>query len=197
MSKGKETKKHIIREAANLFNTQGYAASSISDIMQATGLKKGGIYRHFESKQALSVAAFDFAYERVYDAYEAALKQSRHAVDRLLAVAAVSLLHLSQPLLPGGCPLLNLAIESDDGDPILRERAQSAMHEWQALIVRIVNKGVERGELVESVDGAEVASLLISLMEGSVMMTRLVDDPVHLQRAYKHFEWYVQQALSS
>lgn len=51
MSKAKETKEKIVKQAAELFNQQGYAGSSISDIMRATRLQKGGIYNHFQSKQ--------------------------------------------------------------------------------------------------------------------------------------------------
>lgn len=61
MPKAKETKEKIVKQAAELFNQQGYAGSSISDIMRATGLQKGGIYNHFHSKQELALAAFDFA----------------------------------------------------------------------------------------------------------------------------------------
>jgi AcrR family transcriptional regulator len=45
------TKAHIIQQAAVVFNQQGYAGTSMSDIMRATGLKKGGIYNHFQSKE--------------------------------------------------------------------------------------------------------------------------------------------------
>ena len=51
------TKQKILIESANLFNTQGYKATSISDITKATGLTKGAIYRHFESKQDLEQQA--------------------------------------------------------------------------------------------------------------------------------------------
>ena len=50
MSKGEETKTRILQQAAELFNQQGYAGSSIADIMRVTGLQKGGIYNHFKNK---------------------------------------------------------------------------------------------------------------------------------------------------
>jgi AcrR family transcriptional regulator len=55
MSKGEETKAKILHQAAELFNQQGYAGSSISDIMRVTGLQKGGIYNHFSSKDELAL----------------------------------------------------------------------------------------------------------------------------------------------
>ena len=53
MRKGEQTRQQIIRKAAPIFNQRGYSGAALSDLMRATGLKKGGIYRHFESKQEL------------------------------------------------------------------------------------------------------------------------------------------------
>ena len=54
MGRGERTREHILEQAAGLFNRKGFAGASMSDVMAATGLQKGGIYRHFESKEALA-----------------------------------------------------------------------------------------------------------------------------------------------
>ena len=59
MRKGERTRQEIIRKAAPVFNQKGYAGAALSDLMRATGLEKGGIYRHFSSKEALAAEAFD------------------------------------------------------------------------------------------------------------------------------------------
>jgi TetR/AcrR family transcriptional repressor of nem operon len=59
VSKGDETRERIIARAAPLFNQRGYAGAAMSDIMAATGLEKGGIYRHFGSKESLAHPSFD------------------------------------------------------------------------------------------------------------------------------------------
>jgi len=50
MTKGEQTRKKIVQAAAPIFNQRGYEGSSVNDLMEATGLQKGGIYRHFASK---------------------------------------------------------------------------------------------------------------------------------------------------
>ena len=55
MTKGQQTRRKIIEAAAPIFNKRGYEGSSLNDLMAATGLKKGGIYRHFSSKEELLV----------------------------------------------------------------------------------------------------------------------------------------------
>ena len=67
MRKGEQTRREIIRKAASIFNQKGYEGAALSDLMQATGLEKGGIYRHFDSKQQLAGEAFDYAWNLALD----------------------------------------------------------------------------------------------------------------------------------
>ena len=59
MSKGELTRQRIIAEAAPIFNRRGYEGCSMQEILDATGLEKGGIYRHFDSKSSVLVDLFD------------------------------------------------------------------------------------------------------------------------------------------
>ncbi|MGO4376611.1 TetR family transcriptional regulator, partial [Paenibacillus sp. MCAF20] len=61
MRKSDKTKLHIIMKSAELFNDKGYAGSTIQDIMDATGLTKGGIYRNFANKDEIALEAFAYA----------------------------------------------------------------------------------------------------------------------------------------
>ena len=54
MRKGERTRQRVIETAARVLNRHGYAGSGMSELMQETGLAKGGIYRHFDSKEALA-----------------------------------------------------------------------------------------------------------------------------------------------
>lgn len=196
MSKAQETKMRIIEKAAALFNQQGYAGSSMSDLMRVTGLQKGGIYNHFRSKDELAIEAFDFAANRVQQKFMGALKGKRHAVDRLIAILSVYERMFDDPPIQGGCPILNTAVESDDTHPALRERAQLAMDAWRILIQRIVDKGIIRGELRSTVDPDTVATILIATIEGAVMLSKLYGDASHLERALNYLKTYVQHQLA-
>src|SRR5947208_3176859 len=67
LTKSDRTRQFIIEKAAHLFNTKGYAATSMSDIIEATGLAKGGIYGNFKSKGEIAVEAFEYAAKKVFD----------------------------------------------------------------------------------------------------------------------------------
>jgi AcrR family transcriptional regulator len=196
MSKAQATKAHIIEQAAALFNQQGYAGASMADVMRVTGLQKGGIYNHFRSKDELALEAFDFAVERIQQRFRGALAGKRHAVDRLVAMLNVYDCFLVDPPVQGGCPLLNTAVESDDTHPALRKKTQLAINAWRSLIERIVEKGIARGELPTTTDGPMVATILIATVEGGIMLSKLYDDPAHLDRALNHLRSYVQHQLT-
>ncbi|HET8924648.1 MAG TPA: TetR/AcrR family transcriptional regulator, partial [Candidatus Acidoferrum sp.] len=68
MTKGEQTRRKIVEAAAPIFNKRGYEGSSLSDLMDATGLKKGGIYRHFSNKEELAAEAFDYTWETARNA---------------------------------------------------------------------------------------------------------------------------------
>ena len=98
MSKAQQTKARIIRQAAELFNRKGYAGSSVADIMQATGLKKGGIYNHFKSKDELALAAFDYAVSLLGKRIWSVVKTKRNAIDRLDALISNYLIYIDNLL---------------------------------------------------------------------------------------------------
>jgi TetR/AcrR family transcriptional repressor of nem operon len=192
MSKGVETRERILAHSAQLFNRQGYAGASLADIMRETGLEKGGIYNHFSSKEQLALESFDYAYELVRQRVRQALAGKLNAIERLLAIVSVFQSIADDPPVAGGCPILNTAIEADDANEVLRDRARAAMDDWRATIHRIVNKGIERQEVRPATDADEVASILIATLEGAVMLSSLYKDSIHMKRAAAHMVRYIE-----
>lgn len=196
MRNGTQTRENILRQAAALFNRQGFAGASMSDIMQATGLQKGGIYRHFESKEALALEAFDYAVAQMATRFTAALEGREHAIDRLEAIVGVFARLHDDPPVPGGCPMMNTAVQTDDAEsPALRDRARTAMDGLRTLIRQTVRKGIARGEVRADVDGDELATLMISTLEGGVAISRLYADGVHVSRAADAMRKYLDERV--
>ena len=192
MSKGEQTRERILARSAQLFNRQGYFGASLADIMRETGLEKGGIYNHFSSKEQLALESFDYAYGLVQQRVRQALAGKFDAIERLLAIVSVFKGIFEDPLVPGGCPILNTAIEADDSNEALRDRARAAMDNWRTTIHRIVNKGIERQQIRPGVDADEVASILIATLEGAIMLSNLYKDSTHMKRAADHMTRYIE-----
>jgi TetR/AcrR family transcriptional repressor of nem operon len=189
--KGEQTRREIIRKAAPIFNQKGYDGAAVSDLMRATGLEKGGIYRHFESKQQLAAEAFDYAWKLAIDTRFEGTQEITNSVDRLKQIV-LNFRDRRAGLVPGGCPLLNTAIDSDDGNPQLRAKARKALSWWLDRLQSIAKEGQERGEVRSDVDSTKLATLIASTLEGSLMVSRLQrkDDPLDL--ACRHLEEYLE-----
>jgi TetR/AcrR family transcriptional repressor of nem operon len=192
MSKGEQTRERILARSAQLFNRQGYFGASLADIMRETGLEKGGIYNHFSSKEQLALESFDYAYGLVRQRVRQALAGKLNAIERLLAIISVFQGIVEDPPVAGGCPILNTAIEADDANEALRDRARTAMDDWRSTIHRIVNKGIERQEIRPEINADEVASILIVTLEGAIMLSNLYEDPRHMERAVNHIVRYIE-----
>jgi len=190
MSKGQETRQRIVAEAAGLFNQHGFEGGSISELMKATGLEKGGIYRHFSSKEELAAEAFDYAWQVASAARMHDLDMVPNSVDRLKKFVA-NFVERRSPV-PGGCPLLNTAIDADDGNPVLRDRALKSLRQWREFLSSIISAGIRKKEVKRGVNPEKSATLIITLLEGALMVSRLERNRDALLSAQSHLEQYLE-----
>src|SRR3989442_12995114 len=188
--KGEQTRQEIIRKAAPIFNQRGYDGAALSDLMRATGLEKGGIYRHFSSKEALAAEAFDYAWREALNARILDLDTISNTVDRLKQLGANFVER--RGTIPGGCPLLNTAIDSDDGNFVLRDRARKALSGWRKYLISLVGAGIKAREIRPKVDAKKLATLIISSLEGAIMLYRLERSEEALRAVQAHLDNYFE-----
>ena len=196
-AKGERTRRRIVERAAPVFNTRGYAGSSMSDLVRASGLKKGGLYNHFSGKEELALASFDHATGLMGERFRTAIDGRDAALDRLFAVVDAFGALVEDPPVKGGCPVLNTAVEADDAHPVLKERAQGTMEGWLRLIGRLVKEGVARGEFRPGADPRQTASLVVAALEGALMLSKLHDDPAHMRRVVDHVKGHLESLAAS
>src|SRR5260370_6963004 len=159
MRKGEQTRQEIIRKAAPIFNQRGYEGDDVSDLMRATGLEKGGIYRHFESKQEIAGDAFDHAWKIAMETRFQGTDEIPNTVDRLKQIVR-NFRDRRDGLVPGGCPLLNTAIDSDDGNPQLRAKPRQALGSWLVPLQLITEEGSRRGQAASALQPLKLSILV-------------------------------------
>jgi TetR/AcrR family transcriptional repressor of nem operon len=194
VTKGAETRQRILAEAAPIFNQRGYEGSSLADLMKATGLEKGGIYRHFSSKEELAAQAFDYTWAAVRQARFPDPDENIRGIAWLKQVIA-NFIERRSPV-AGGCPLLNTAIEADDGNPILRARVSKAVRSWVAQLQSVVTDAIKRGEIRPDADPKTVATLIVATLEGALMMSRLERNDDALRRSQQHLNRYLDTEVA-
>lgn len=190
MRKGELTRQRIVATAAPIFNTRGFAGSSMQDVLEAAGLEKGGLYRHFRSKEELAAEAFRYALSasvrlrtEKLDHAHGALEQLRSIIQRFVEAPSA---------IPGGCPLMNTAVEADDGNPVLRDLARKGFADWRKRLCRVVREGLESGEIREGTGPRMVANTLIATLEGALMLSRLEKSRTALEDARTSLESFLE-----
>ena len=192
MSKGEQTRQRIIAEAAAIFNQRGYEGCSIQSIMEATGLEKGGIYRHFESKEELAAEAFDYAWIIASTKRHQNLQTIPDQADRLKQHIAN---FVTRSGLPGGCPLLNTAVDADNGNPVLRDRVRKALRSWKSMLREILEDGMKAGTIRPTIDPGATANRIIGGLEGAMLISRIERNDQALRQALQDLDTYIEVDL--
>jgi TetR/AcrR family transcriptional repressor of nem operon len=195
MTKGEQTRRRIVEAAAPIFNRRGYEGSSLNELMEATGLKKGGIYRHFSSKEELAAEAFDYTWEAAWKARLLHVDEKANGIEKLKQLVA-NFVDYRSPV-AGGCPILNTAIDADDGNPVLRARVAKALRSWLSRLQTIVEQAHEHGETRPGVDPKLVATLIVASLEGALMMSRLQRNDEALRRVQSHLNRYLESDVAA
>lgn len=185
LTKSEKTRQFIIEQSAAVFNQKGYFGTSITDIMNATGLTKGGIYGNFESKEEIALAAFKYSVNKVGAVMKAEVDNKKTATDKLLALAAFYKRYVFNPPVQGGCPILNTAIDADDTNPMLKQGVLKAIRNWHKFMADIIAEGIDNDEFDKNINPDTYASVFIAMIEGGVMLTKVTGDSSHLNSVIK------------
>jgi TetR/AcrR family transcriptional regulator, transcriptional repressor for nem operon len=192
LTKGERTRQKIVETAAVLFNQNGFTGCSMGDIVTASGLEKGTLYGHFSTKEELALLAFDYAWKGTSDKRLRNVDTVSNSVDKLK-------LHIDNyvntPSFPGGCPLLNFAVDADDGNLALRARVRKALKGWEDFLAKIVEDGQSDGEINPEIDPHSVANLVISILEGATVVARIDKRSAALNDAQRHLNLYLETAV--
>ncbi|RKS03120.1 MULTISPECIES: TetR/AcrR family transcriptional regulator [unclassified Flavobacterium] len=188
LSKADRTKQFIIEKTAPIFNEKGFLGTSMSDILEATGLSKGCVYGNFENKDEIALAAFDENYNTIVAYLRKQIEVRPNMIDRLLVYPETYRKFLELPFLKAGCPILNTSTEADDTHPLLRQKAITALNFWKKAIEKSIATGIERKEIKASTNANEFSYILMSLIEGAMMQSKVTGSSEALVVTMKYLE---------
>jgi AcrR family transcriptional regulator len=140
----------VIAAAVQVFWRQGYAAASISDLTEATGLSRSSLYQRFGDKDGLFREALAAYLERVLRRMEAAQGETARA--RLDALLRAFLPSPSAPQRPNGCLISRGCAELAELSPEGRIAALTAAAREHEVFTRLLREAKAKGELAEDAD---------------------------------------------
>lgn len=191
------TRLTILEQSSILFNTQGYKATSLSEICMASQLTKGAIYKHFKDKAELEKEALLFMCNKLLADVAGAISKAKGTAQKLYAIIKYfeSYRPHREPPFKGGCPMMNAAIEVDDSNPELKLIVKKVMNLMYDNLCVVIRNGIKHGQVKKDTDVSGFASVLISSLEGSVMMIKMMDTNKHMNATIKFLKSEIKRIL--
>jgi TetR/AcrR family transcriptional repressor of nem operon len=165
----------------------------MADLTDATKLTKGSIYGNFENKEEVALAVFDYNLNRISQVIQQRIQQAGTFREKLMIYAQVYQEFTRTRNTEGGCPILNTAIEADDTNPLLKDRAAKAVLKWKKNITDLIQGGIEAGEFKADIDQHQMAFSIIALIEGGLMISRVTNSPGNLDKVLLTVQWVIRE----
>jgi AcrR family transcriptional regulator len=187
---GEKTKQRMVRGAAQLLRQRGYTGTGFREVIELTGAPRGSIYHHFPGGKAqLAGEAVDYVGGLARQAIAAPLADG----DPIRALRAfVELWRADFERSDGraGCPIVAVAVESHDESPELLDSAARAFDQWRGAFADCL-----RGAGVPPTRASRLAALVVSAVEGAIILSRAERDPAPLLDVARELEATIEAAL--
>ena len=192
VTKGVETKQKIINKSLQLFSVKGYYNTSINDILEATGLTKGGLYGHFKSKEDIWYAVYDQAVTIWKDIVfkdirkiDDPLKRIEKALDNDLQN------YLGADVFEGGCFFLNMLVELTGQSNTMGNCILKGIIGFSEVITLWLKEAHEKNMLKPGLNFNEIAKFIVVSINGCAALYPSTRDPEIWKLTLRQINYYI------
>ncbi len=161
---------HLLEAALDLAAVRSPSGITTGELARAVGISQGAVFRHFPSKEAIWLAAMDWATQTL-------MQQLRLAADPeaspLVALKAVFMAHVDFVIAHSGVPRIIFQELQQAQDTPMKASVRSLMQQYRQLLVGLLQRAREQGQLAPGVDLQAAAVLFIGSVQGLVMQSLL------------------------
>lgn len=162
----------VLDRAMKAFWAHGYEATSMNDLVQATGINRGSIYSAFQDKHTLFVRALQH-YDRYHRSdFLARIQQSHLPRPAIIAVFDAAVRSRTGEQSPSGCLLVNTALELSDHDPEIAEIVRQSLVEVEVFFRLMIEKGQMDGTINRKCCAVDTAQALLGMFLGLRVLSR-------------------------
>lgn len=196
-SKGAETRERILAAAEPLVLHQGFAGTSIEDILKVTGLTKGAFFHHFGGKGELARALVERYARNDYDLFERFAAEADAEHDDPLQ-QTLHFLKLFEDFIEGlpepiaGCVFAAYTYESLQFDPSIHSFIAQSFRRWAALYEAKFEAVIARHPPARPATARELADTIMAIIEGGFILQRSFNDPLIVARLSRQFRQYLE-----
>lgn len=190
-ARGAKTRSRIVEAAAELMFTRGVGATTLEDVVAASGVSKSQLYHHFAGKDEVVRAVVALMGERV-------ILRERDSLGRVSTIAGLrgwrDSLVQSNALRHGayGCALGSLASEVSDHDDVARRALVALFEEWRTLLADALRRLQGNGTLPPTAPVEQLATGLLGALQGGYILAQNARDvapmAASLDMAIAHIE---------
>jgi TetR/AcrR family transcriptional regulator, transcriptional repressor for nem operon len=171
-----DTKQRLIGAAMRLFAEKGYQATTIVEIAREAEANTGSVYFFFPTKQEILMAVLEEYCEGIDQMLlQPAWEKIADPIDRVFALLERYRSFLIETECRYGCPIGILALELHEPDPPVREKLAANFAKWTAAVEGCLQDA--GGRLPKTVNLRDLATFILTTMEGGVMQARTYRNP--------------------
>lgn len=165
-------RQRALKQAQNLFWERGYTATSMSALLEATGMGAGSFYAAFGNKAQLFELAIA-EYAAYFDRQMDSINHDQYGLDVVRAFLDQTLVCASDRSRRRGCLLVNSAIELEGVEPELHAKVVAYLREFHAGIQRCVEQAHADGLLSNALSVEDATAMLVTHIQGLRVESRL------------------------
>jgi AcrR family transcriptional regulator len=159
--------------ALDLFRTQGFAATSLDDLSEATRMNRPSLYGAFGDKRELYIKSYQRYRDEARGSMVAIFREEMPVRQRLERIFASALdIYLSGETGPRGCFTVVTAASEAVSDPEIRAMVLDGLSELDKAFANCFRRAKERGELPETANPAVLAQLASATVHSIAIRSR-------------------------
>ena len=192
--KGEQTRQKIIDKSLQLFSVKGYYNTSISDILDATGLTKGGLYGHFPSKEDIWYAVYDEAVDVWKGIAFDDVQTTENPLDRIDKFIVNDLMrYLGGEVFAGGCFFLNMLVELSGQSASMARHILRGFIQMSNLIQHWLEEAEEQGLIRPELNHREISNFIVISLNGAAALYISSRDQLIIETTINQLQHYVSQ----
>jgi TetR/AcrR family transcriptional repressor of nem operon len=191
MREGNVTRERLLDEATKLVQQKGFGATSVNDMLLAAGIKRGTLYYHFPGKEDLGLELLERAKVTFLASVDEALSAPTPREGLARFFDAVLERHRKKGF-TGGCLFGNTVLEMSDTSSPYAESMKRLFSEWTGKIEAVLLTGQQAGDFRSDISAADLAQVIVSTIEGGIMMSRLRKEEGPLKACLDSLQTFVR-----
>lgn len=195
MNEEQGTRERLIEAARDLFLLQGYHTTGVSEIVRAANVRMGSLYYFFPTKEDLLLGVLKWYHDHIYEGLlQPIYERIDDPLERVFGILDGYRQMLLLTMFDQGCPIGNLALEVTNTHPRARDLLVANFQQWADEVNECLVQA--EGRLPAEIDPKTLATHILVVMEGAIMLARTYRNIDPFDHAIEHLRDYIDRLVA-